>query len=102
MVTIHSLLDHYSLAIRCQSPLTTLPLFTHYSLTIRRKTSQLTPRLINDFKHLLLDDEHIETTSKIFDTFQADLIELSAQIDKRNEKRRYLWQVLGVFFELVL
>eukprot|EP00658_Telonema_sp_P-2_P014865 TRINITY_DN1567_c0_g1_i11.p1 TRINITY_DN1567_c0_g1~~TRINITY_DN1567_c0_g1_i11.p1 ORF type:complete len:221 (+),score=77.56 TRINITY_DN1567_c0_g1_i11:138-800(+) len=58
-------------------------------LNIGLMTSQLTPRLLNDFKHLLLRDDKLEATSKVFDTFQADLRNLSAVIDARNERRRF-------------
>lgn len=62
---------------------------TFQGLNIGLMTSQITPRLLNDFKHLLLQDEHLETTSQIFDSFQANLRKLSADLDERNEQRRF-------------
>jgi Ca2+-binding EF-hand superfamily protein len=62
---------------------------TFQGLNIGLMTSQLTPRLLNDWKHLLLHDEHHATTSQIFDTLQSDLRQFSQTLDARNEKRRF-------------
>merc|ERR1712166_210478 len=62
---------------------------TFQGMNIGLMTSQLTPRLLNDWKHLLLQDEHHAATSLIFDTLQSDLRDLSQTLDDRNKKRRF-------------
>ena len=58
-------------------------------VNIALATANKQPKLINDFKHLLLNDTHLADTSEIFDTFQAKLVQLAAAIDSKNEARRF-------------
>ena len=44
---------------------------SHYGLLVAILTGLKTPKLVNDFSHLLLQDKHIIATSKIFDDFQV-------------------------------
>jgi hypothetical protein len=44
---------------------------SHYGLLVAILTGLKTPKLVNDFSHLLLQDKHIIETSKIFDDFQV-------------------------------
>ena len=39
------------------------------------------------YAHLLLEDEHLEATTRILKGFQRQLSELSAGVKQRNEKR---------------
>jgi hypothetical protein len=45
--------------------------------------------LINNFEHLLLGDEHHETTRAILQAFQDDLVTLGKTIDLKNKKRPF-------------
>ena len=58
-------------------------------VNIALATANKQPKLINDFKHLLLNDTHLVDTSKVFDSFQAKLVQLAAAIDSKNEARRF-------------
>merc|ERR1712232_692211 len=58
-------------------------------LNIGLMTGNLMPKLINNFTHLLLQDEHLEETTKVFNEFQADLRKLVLKIDERNKERRF-------------
>lgn len=50
-------------------------------------TGHAMPMLVDDYTPLLLQDEHINTTTKIFRTFQEDLGRLSDQVNERNRRR---------------
>jgi len=58
-------------------------------LNIGLMTGNLQPRLLNNFTHLVLTDEHVEATTALFDRLQEDLQDLAATIDRRNERRRF-------------
>lgn len=58
-------------------------------LAIGLMTANLQPRLINNFTHLVLQDEHVTVTSALFEAFQVDLKALVQKIDKRNKNRRF-------------
>lgn len=60
-----------------------------YQILIAKSTTTNTPRLMNDFTHLLLDDSHHDSTIEIFRDFQKDLKILEGVINKRNENRKW-------------
>ena len=60
-----------------------------YSLMIAVLTGLKAPKLMNDFTHLLLEDEHLNATTKVFTKFQESLSQLSNVIDERNKNRKY-------------
>ena len=53
-------------------------------LNIALMTAMKTPRLMNDFSHLLLEDDHLEATKAAFESFQRDLKELADLIESDN------------------
>lgn len=60
---------------------------TFQGLNIGLMTAMLAPKLVNDFTHLLLRDEHLGATIQVFQKFSADLQALSGTIDERNAQR---------------
>eukprot|EP00928_Gymnodinium_smaydae_P020363 TRINITY_DN17870_c0_g2_i1.p1 TRINITY_DN17870_c0_g2~~TRINITY_DN17870_c0_g2_i1.p1 ORF type:complete len:1433 (-),score=358.29 TRINITY_DN17870_c0_g2_i1:61-4269(-) len=58
-------------------------------LAIGLMTANLQPRLLNNFEHLILEDEHVQETRSLFRAFQSDLEELALKIEERNEHRRF-------------
>ena len=60
---------------------------SHLALCVAILTGMRAPRLLSDFKHVLLDDAHILNTSAYFDDFQADLLQLDDAIAERNVQR---------------
>ena len=60
---------------------------TFQGFNIALMTASKMPKLLNNFTHLLLDDEHLKTTTAIFNGFQDDLKRLSELIDERNKRR---------------
>jgi len=56
-------------------------------LNIGLMTAMVRPKLINNFYHVLLADEHLPKTAAILETFQNDLKKLSKKIDRLNEQR---------------
>lgn len=60
------------------------------SLLVALLTGWKVPMLLgNDYTHLLLKDEHQNTTKLIFDTFQAELKTFSELVESRNALRRF-------------
>jgi hypothetical protein len=53
-------------------------------LNIALMTAMKTPKLMNDFSHLLLLDDHLEETKNAFQTFQKELSELADLIEAEN------------------
>ena len=53
-------------------------------LNIALMTAMKTPKLMNDFSHLLLKDEHFTKTQAAFESFQRDLKELADLIESEN------------------
>jgi hypothetical protein len=64
-----------------------------YGLLIAILTGAKAPKLMNNFEHLLLHDEHLPATTDIFRTFQADLAAFSVEVHRRNEQRE--WKFYG-------
>jgi len=56
-------------------------------LNIGLMTAMVRPKLINNWFHILLPDEHLPQTSAILETFQNELKALSDKIDRLNEQR---------------
>jgi len=61
---------------------------TFQGLNIALLTAQRKPKLINDFTHLLLKDEHNSKTIELLNKFQKDLINLSQSIEQKNLIRK--------------
>jgi len=55
-------------------------------VNIALMTSMKTPKLLNDFTHVLLDDEHSNATRAALATFQDELAKLAKIVDERNAK----------------
>jgi len=66
---------------------------SHYGLLVAVLTGMKAPKLMSDFSHLLLRDNHLAETAKVFEDFQADLVALGNTIDERNAKRK--WKFMG-------
>jgi len=64
-----------------------------YGLLVAILTGMKAPKLMADYTHLLLPDEHLPKTTKIFLEFQEDLAALCKKIDARNEQRK--WKFMG-------
>ena len=62
---------------------------SHYGLLIAVLTGAKSPKLMSDFTHLLLPDEHLSLTTAIFNEFQANLTALEVDIEERNTKRKW-------------
>ena len=60
-----------------------------YSLMIAVLTGLKAPKLMSDFSHLLLQDEHLNATMEVFGKFQDSLLILADVIDERNKNRKY-------------
>jgi hypothetical protein len=60
-----------------------------YSILIAKSTITNPPKLMNDFTHLLLNDEHYESNRGTYYEFQRDLENLASTIEERNMHRRW-------------
>jgi len=58
-------------------------------LLIAVLTGLKAPMLMNDFTHLLRQDEKLPQTTAIFNEFQANLTKYGIEIDTRNQKREW-------------
>jgi len=59
------------------------------SMLVALLTGWKVPKLLGDFSHVLLQDQHLKTTTLIFAEFQASLSNLADVVEKRNEGRRF-------------
>jgi hypothetical protein len=60
-----------------------------YDNLLAGMTTNNEPRLMNDFSHLLLRDEHYDVTKAIFNKFQSDLLDLEQRINEKNKNRKW-------------
>jgi len=58
-------------------------------LNIALLTAMATPKLLNNFEHLLLPDQHHANTTAIFRSFQRELEELADTIEQKNINRTF-------------
>eukprot|EP00484_Ammonia_sp_Unknown_P027092 CAMPEP_0197047194 /NCGR_PEP_ID=MMETSP1384-20130603/22725_1 /TAXON_ID=29189 /ORGANISM="Ammonia sp." /LENGTH=593 /DNA_ID=CAMNT_0042479075 /DNA_START=92 /DNA_END=1873 /DNA_ORIENTATION=+ len=58
------------------------------AITIGILTGLPMPDLVNDWKFVLLEDEHQKETQRIFDEWQSELKEMSKRVNERNLHRR--------------
>jgi len=61
---------------------------TFQGLNIGLMTALPAPKLINNFTHVLLNDDHLMETTAIFNAFQKNLLSLASKIEKRNQHRK--------------
>jgi Lipoxygenase len=59
------------------------------TLIIAMFTAYPQPKLLDDFRHVLLPDEHLGVTSQLFANFTDEMRRLSATVDERNKHRRF-------------
>ena len=59
------------------------------ALLVSFLTGRTQPKLMDDFSHLLVQDEHFSAANEVLDQFQQDLTRLADVIKVRNEKRKY-------------
>jgi len=58
------------------------------AVTIGILTGLPMPDILNDWKFVLLHDDKMKQTSKVFDEWQSDLKQMSQRVQERNAKRR--------------
>ena len=61
---------------------------SHYGLLVAILTGLKAPKLLNNFDHLLLQDEHFNATRAVFEDLRAELTEFSIEVKNRNKLRQ--------------
>merc|ERR1712146_747538 len=62
---------------------------SYQAMSIALLTGWKVPDLINDFEHLLIQDQHVDATRNLMRTFQRELVALADAIDERNAVRPF-------------